>query len=80
MFYNTSKSNVIALRDYAAQRLTQAIVQRLTKALDSLEQINKRALPHQAEKPCSMARLYIIAALMELEKMSLAQENHIMRQ
>ncbi len=76
----SKKSNVFVLRDYAVKRLSQAMIKRLSKELISLEAFDKRSLVHEAEKSYSMARLYLIASLMELEKMSLAQERHIMRQ
>lgn len=65
-------NNVIMLRDYALERLTMVHIKTLSKILGAIIRLQDRCRSAEALKSQSMARIYLTACILELEKVRLA--------
>lgn len=64
------------VKNYSLNRISQSIIHLLGKATLSIQHLEKRELSYEGQKAQSMARVYVTAACLELEKMIKAEHSH----
>ena len=65
---------------YSLRRTVQALLVQMESIQTLIIKLEEKDMGHDAHKNQSMARVYMTAALMELDKMLLAEEKEIMRE
>ena len=58
---------------HAMQRISQALINKTTDLLISVTDLENKELSYDGHKHQNMARVYMTAAIMEIEKMMLAE-------
>lgn len=73
---NATKYQMERAQNYSLNRIGGAIIRLLGKAILTIQKLEERELSYEAKQAQSMARVYVTAACLELEKMIKAESGY----